>query len=284
MEYIKYVFYTYREQLSFSGYEMMRWITLFIICSFSFNAYAGKYIVGAQNLSYFPHYDFSSPVDKGVAWSILEAFSEVSGHEFVYLSLPIRRLQLELVKGNVDFVYPDNRGWYNSITTSSDKYFSSPLTNAVTGTIVKQQNVGKGIEKINHLAMPLGFTPVNWQDRIDNQRTKITWVTNIQQGLALLYQERVDGLDLEYFVSQHFSQPPYKEDAFTLDLTLPHNEIPFSLSTLYHKDIIRELNDFISSNPELINSIKAKYEIISFEKLSQQLLKEQGLQTEEVWK
>ncbi|MFZ8201070.1 hypothetical protein [Alteromonas portus] len=263
---------------------MMRWIALFASSLFCFNAFAGKYIVGAQNLSYFPHYDFSSPVDKGVAWSILEAFSEVSGHEFVYLNLPIRRLQLELVKGNVDFVYPDNRGWYNSITTSSDKYFSSPLTNAVTGTIVKRQNAGKGIEKINHLAMPLGFTPVNWQERIDNKSTKITWVTDIHQGLALLYQERVNGLDLEYFVSQHFAQLPYEKDAFTLDLTLPHNEIPFSLSTLYHQDIISELNTFIASNPELIDSIRAKYGIVPFEKLSQKLLKEQGLKVEEVWK
>ena len=263
---------------------MMRWTALFIICAFSFNTYADKYIVGAQGLTYFPHYDFSSPVDKGVAWSILEAFSEASGHEFIYLSFPIRRLQLELVKGNVDFVYPDNRGWYNSITTSSDKYFSLPLTNAVTGTIVKRENVGKGIEKIKHLAMPLGFTPVNWQQRIDNKHTKITWVTSIQQGFDLLNQERVDGLDLEYFVSQSSTPLSYEKGAFTLDLTLPHNEIPFSLSTLYHKDIISELNNFITSNPELINSIKAKYGITSFEKLSQQLLKEQDLQAEEVWK
>ena len=263
---------------------MMRWIAFFIICLCSFNTNADKYIVGAQNLAYSPHYDFSSPVDKGVAWSILEAFSEASGHEFIYLSFPIRRLQLELVKGNVDFVYPDNKGWYNSITTSSDKHFSIPLTNAVTGTIVKRENAGKGIEKIKHLAMPLGFTPVNWQERIDNKHTKITWVTSIQQGLALLYQERVDGLDLEYFVSHSLAPLFYEKNPFTLDLTLPHNEIPFSLSTLYHKDIISELNDFIASNPELINSIKAKYGITSFEKLSQQLLKEQGLQTEEVWK
>ena len=259
---------------------MMRCIGLFIGCLFSLNIYADKYVIGAQNLAYFPHYDFASSTDKGVAWSILEAFSEASGHEFVYLSLPIRRLQLELVKGNVDFVYPDNRGWYNSITTSNDKYFSLPLTSAVTGTIVKRQNAGKGIEKIKNLAMPLGFTPVNWQERIDTQRTQITWVTDIQQGLALLYQERVDGLDLEYFVSQRSAPLSYEQDAFTLDLTLPHNEIPFSLSTLYHQDIISELNKFISSNPELIDSIKTKYGITPFEQLSQKLLIEQGLKIE----
>ena len=132
--------------------------------------------------------------------------------------------------------------------------------------------------------MPLGFTPVNWQERIDTQRTQITWVTDIQQGLALLYQERVDGLDLEYFVSQRSAPLSYEQNAFTLDLTLPHNEIPFSLSTLYHQDIISELNKFISSNPELIDSIKTKYGITPFEQLSQKLLIEQGLKIEEVWK
>mgnify|MGYP001157024127 FL=1 len=262
---------------------MIRWIMLF--CTFlpSVNVYAEKYIIGAQNLAYFPHYDFASTADKGVAWSVLEAFSDASGHEFIYVSLPIRRLQLELVKGNVDFVYPDNSGWYNSTTTSKDKHFSSPLTHAMTGTIVKKENVGKGIGAIKHLAMPLGFTPVNWQMRINNQSTKIIWVNTIQQGMDLLYQERVDALDLEYFVSQHSSSLYFEKDVFTLDLTLPHNEIPFSLSTLYHSDVIAELNDFISSNPELIDSIKLKYGVMDFEKLTQQLLNEQGLQIEEVW-
>ena len=98
-----------------------------------------------------------------------------------------------------------------------------------------------------------------------------------------MYQERVDALDLEYFVSQHSSSVSFDQDTFTLDLTLPHNEIPFSLSTLYQPNIITELNDFISSNPELIDSIKSKYGIVPFEQLSKQLLNEQGLKIEEVW-
>jgi len=263
---------------------MKRWVALLCGCLASINISAGKYIIGAQSLAYFPHYDFSSTVDKGVAWSILEAFSEASGHKFVYVSLPIRRLQLELAKGNVDFVYPDNRGWYNSITTSKEKYFSAPITRALTGTIVKRENAGQGIENIKHLAMPLGFTPVNWQVRIDNQSTDITWVKDIQQGLTLVYQERVDALDLEYFVNKHSAPYYFEQDAFVLDLTLPHNDIPFSLSTLYHQDIITELNDFMSSNPELIANIKAKYEMTDTERLFQQLLEQQGLEIEEVWK
>lgn len=64
-------------------------------------------------------------------------------------------------------------------------------------------NAGKGTSAIKNLAMPLGFTPVNWQARIDNEETQVTWVKDIRQGLALLYQGRVDALDLdlEYYVT-----------------------------------------------------------------------------------
>ncbi|WP_334020827.1 hypothetical protein [Alteromonas sp. S015] len=96
-----------------------------------------------------------------------------------------------------------------------------------------------------------------------------------------MYQERADRLDLEYLVSQRSAHLPYEQNAFTLDVTLPHNEIPFSLSTLYHKDIISELNKFISSNPELVDSIIATFSITPFEQLSQKLLQEQGLKIEE---
>ena len=60
---------------------MMRCIGLFIGCLFSLNIYAEKYVIGAQNLAYFPHYDFASSTDKGVAWSILEALKAKHGAE-----------------------------------------------------------------------------------------------------------------------------------------------------------------------------------------------------------
>lgn len=264
-------------------YKIKRCLLLLLSCCFSLDSQAEKLIVGAQELNYFPHYDFDAQIDKGVGWAILEAFAEVSGHEFIYLSMPIRRLQLELAKGNIDFVYPDNRGWYNKIVPSKEKYFSLPLTYALTGTIVKTGNSGKGIDAVKRLAMPLGFTPVNWQERIDSNVTKITWVKDTKQGLALLYQERVDALDLEYFVAQYSSMNLYPDNTFTIDLTLPHNEIPFSLSTLNQRTIIEELNKFIVSNPDLIKQIQAKYTITPYEQLTKKFLQEQGLTKDSVW-
>ena len=82
---------------------------------------ADTYIVGAQNIEYYPYYNFSSDHEKGLGWAILEAFSKQSGHRFVYLSMPVKRLQIELKKGNVDFVFPDNARWHDQITHSLNK-------------------------------------------------------------------------------------------------------------------------------------------------------------------
>jgi hypothetical protein len=258
---------------------------IFAVCGISASSYAiaERFIVGAQNLSYFPHYDFESDVDKGVGWAILEAFSDVSGHEFIYVDLPIRRLQMELMKGNLDFVYPDNDGWYNSITNTKDKSFSLPLTHAVTGTIVKKKKAGKGITAIKNLAMPLGFTPVNWQERVNNGDTLLTAVKDVPQAFALLQQEKVDALDLEYHVAQYSTASLPQYDDITLDLTLPHNEVSFSLSTLEHGSIIDELNSFIRSNPNLIEKIRAKYAITPLSELFDSLVSEQQLAPNEVW-
>ena len=235
-------------------------------------ATAEKFIVGSQNIEYYPHYNFSSPIDKGVGWAILEAFSEASGHEFSYLTMPVRRLQMEMLKGHVDFVYPDNPGWYNDVTDTKEKYFSVALTRAVTGTFVKPKNVNKGINAIKRIAMPLGFTPVNWQARLDQNLIKIVSISDTFAGLSLLQLERVDALDFEYHVGN-----------FILDITLPHNEIPFMLSALRHQEVIEELNAFINNNPAIIDSIKARYGMTTLEALTQQVQTEFSIEDKDIW-
>ena len=124
-------------------------------------AQAEQYIIGAQNIEYYPHYDFTSNVDKGVGWAILEAFSDASGHEFVYLDMPVRRLQIELNKGNVDFVYPDNPRWNSEGTTLGEKTFSKPVAHTLSGTLIRSEDIGKGLNFIKKLAIPEGLRRSN---------------------------------------------------------------------------------------------------------------------------
>lgn len=246
-------------------------------------AHAERFIVGSQNIEYFPHYDFASPIDKGVAWAILEAFASDSGHTFTYSNMPIKRLQMEMSKGNVDFVYPDNPGWYNDITNTKEKFFSLPLTNAVTGTLVKPENVNKGISSIKRIAMPLGFTPVNWEQRIAKKLTEVTTISDTHSGLALLQLGRVDALDLEYHVGKYYTDRLPQLGPFVLDITLPHNEIPYMLSSLKHNKVINEFNIFLQKNTHLINTIKARYGIVTLDMLTDKIQAQYNINNNEIW-
>ena len=121
---------------------------LFALALFTPAIQAETFIVGAQNIAYDPYYNFSSKHEKGLGWAILEAFSKQSGHQFVYLSMPAKRLQIELKKGNVDFVFPDNPRWNNSLTYNLNKIYSPPLIETFSVTLIKPENTNKGVSSI----------------------------------------------------------------------------------------------------------------------------------------
>lgn len=256
---------------------------VFIFATFKPFAHADTYIVGAQDIEYYPFYNFSSEHEKGLGWAILEAFSEHSGHRFIYLSMPVKRLQIELKKGNVDFVFPDNPTWYDQITHSLNKTYSEPLTETFAITLVKSENVGKGINHVSTLATPDGFSPVKWENQVRAGTVSVVGIKSIYEGLNLLQNNEVDAMDVEYNAAQHLARRLPLMGPFSADLTLPHNTVPFSLSTLKYPDIIDELNAFLLSQPEVVDKIKAKYGIENTQQLINRLMKEQGVSEDTRW-
>ena len=220
----------------------------------------------------------------GVGWAILERFAEYSGNEFVYLSMPVRRLQMEMLKGNIDFVFPDNPNWYNPITDAKDKVFSVPLVHTLAATLVKPKNVGKGMDAIKRLALPLGYTPVRWQNKIDAHKVEVIPVSDTYSGLTMLQHDRVDAIKIGYHVSAHFSRRFPQLGSFVVDVTLPHNEVAFQLSTMHSPKLIAELNEFILKHDALIKSLYEQYEIEYPSVLIEKFRQQQQVTNEDVWK
>ncbi|MDG6099595.1 amino acid ABC transporter substrate-binding protein [Alteromonas sp. ZYF713] len=249
---------------SFKGiaFVVSRLVILFFLIAGSFSR-ADTIVIGTQNLHYYPHYDFTSENDKGLAWAIFEAFKATTKHEFVYISMPVLRLQKELAKGSVDFIYPDNPKWYNPIISNTLKTFSQPVTRALGGTILRPGKVGAGIDEIRRLAMPLGFTPVNWQERVDNQLTHLIRVNDTLNALELIAQNKADAANLEYHVTQHIASQQPSLGKFTLDPELPHDGVAFMLATISHTDLLAEFNAFLVSHQPLIKRLHKQYRIKS---------------------
>lgn len=228
---------------------------------------ADTIVIGTQNLHYFPHYDFTSTSDKGLAWAIFEAFKATTEHEFVYISMPVLRLQKELAKGSIDLIYPDNPKWYNPVISNKQKTYSQPVTRALGGTIMRPSKVGLGISDVRRLAMPLGFTPVNWQDRVNKRLTHLIRVNDTLNALELIALDRADAANLEYHVTQHIvSQHPWL-GRFTLDPKLPHDGVAFMLATISHTAVIEEFDAFIATHGDLMKQLHDRYNIKSPEEI-----------------
>jgi hypothetical protein len=237
-------------------------IVFAFFCFWQAPVFAEKYIVASQHFNYYPHYNFLSETDKGFIWAVLEEFSKFSGHQFTYQPLPVLRLQRELEKGSIDLVYPDNPLFNNAHSFAKGKYYSDTITRTLGGTMVKASRWGENISTIKRLSIPLGFTPqLEWASLIDKNKVKLIPVVTPLAELQLLALDRVDAAEVDYFVSHYQLQnnPEFKHLKF--DPALPKSVVEFKLSTIKQAWLIDEINDFMRSEPQVINRLKLQYGI-----------------------
>ncbi len=50
------------------------------------------YVVGVENIDYFPHFTYENGKFEGHGRAILDAFAKSQGYTFVYKAFPIKRL------------------------------------------------------------------------------------------------------------------------------------------------------------------------------------------------
>ncbi|QHJ11713.1 hypothetical protein FX988_01948 [Paraglaciecola mesophila] len=230
------------------------------------------FVVGCQDINYYPHYNFNLTEDKGYAWAVLEAFAKESGHQFEYRSYPIKRLQRALAEERIDFAYPDNADWRSlHEQIDSRKTLSKPLISAISGTMVLAKREFSHMSQFRSLGVPHGFTPVHWLERIAINRLNLFEVNTPIAAINLVLKDRVDGADVEYNVAQYLLATPEKKQKVTLAKNLPHGPVTFHLSTIKQKDVIHQLNDFIVSNQALLTQLRHYYQLLEPQDLRDRL-------------
>ncbi|MBB6520539.1 transporter substrate-binding domain-containing protein [Pseudoteredinibacter isoporae] len=225
---------------------------------------ANHYKIGTQNFDYSPQYNFIARKDKGFAWAVLEAFAKQENINFEYVPLPLRRLQDELKRGSIDFIYPDNVRWLQGEDSHpSNKIFSRALTMATYGTMVHQRREGEGAEKFRSVAFPKGFTPTKWRILLQQKPLQLVETSTPELALKMVLRNRVDGADIEYNVTQFILNKLGQPGKLVMDDTLPITVVGFRVSTIRHKEMINKLNTFLIENQALIERLKKRYKIRS---------------------
>ncbi|WP_353406149.1 substrate-binding periplasmic protein [Pseudoteredinibacter isoporae] len=222
------------------------------------------YKIGTQNFDYSPQYNFISRKDKGYAWAVLEAFARQENLHFEYVPLPLRRLQDELRRGSIDFIYPGNARWLEGENPHpSDKTFSRALTMATYGTMVQRRRNGVGAENFRSVAFPKGFSPTKWRALLKKKQLQLVETSTPELALKMVLRDRADGADIEYNVTQFILNKLGHPGKLVMDDTLPITVVGFRVSTIQHREMIERLNAFLIDNQSLIDSLKKKYGIES---------------------
>ena len=223
---------------------------------------AEQYIVGVENIDYYPQYAIKNGEYVGYARELLDAFAKDVGHTFIYEPLPVKRLFGLFLNEKYDFKYPDNPKWSKDMKDDKKVIYSDSVTEYIHGVMVKTENVGKGIEEIKKLGLVLGFTAFEYIEYV--QQGKIELIQN--RDLPLLIKQtvigRVDGLYTNIAVGQYkLSEITDEKELLIFDSSLPHTKDYYFLSTLRHPKVIEQFNRWMIDNASIVKILKNKYKL-----------------------
>lgn len=226
---------------------------------FSLVSHAKRYVIGVQDVSYFPLYDFPNA---SFSKELLDAFAASKGYTFDYLPLPIKRINHWFSENDIDFKFPDNSRWLIGSNFHDTVKYSEPIIELIACTIVHRNNKDASKKDIHKLGTLLGFHPTLWLDQIANGQTALIESTSTLNIVRQTVLGAVDGTNIEPNVVFHQLRILKQDSQLVISKNIHHETYFFHLSTRKHHDVLKEFNQFLKANTEFIETLKKKYKII----------------------
>lgn len=242
---------------------MRRLIVAFLSGIFALVAQAGpSFVVGVEDLNYYPQYNSEGKQFTGFAREILDAFAKDRGYSFIYKPLPVARLYDSFLAGELDFKYPDDPNWQQGARKGKAISYSDPVVTYIDGVLVTPDNKGKGKAALKVLGTVRGFTPWDYMGEINKGALRVQEVndfsSSLQQGMA----KRVDGVYMNVDVGNYQLREVLKKPGgLVFDEGLPHTKSAYKLSSLKHAKVIAEFSDFMKKNKAQVDALKKKYQL-----------------------
>lgn len=239
---------------------MRLWLAPFLFMLLSSPLRAESYIIGIEQIDYYPHYDFSHRQQRGYFVDLIKLFSEKTGHQFKFMPLPVKRLY-QSAKSDIDFIYPDNPLWEQYNEPGIHKSFSSPVIFTLGSTLVKPELQHISLEQFRSLAVIHGFVPTKWLALKDQYKYRMVDVPDVASALGLVLKGRLDGANIEFNVAQHYLRSIAAQDQLVIAEQLPFTQLPFLLSTVKHPAVLKQFDQFLIENAEQVAALKRKYQL-----------------------
>jgi ABC-type amino acid transport substrate-binding protein len=230
--------------------------------AFTGGVWAGNYTIGVEATDYLPISKGDAGAYSGYARELLDAFGAKYGHTFTYRPVPVARLYDEfLVKKSVDFKFPDNGYWAGDAKKGMTLHYSKGLVSVTDGTLVLAANKGKA-SSISKLGTLRGFTPFPYLDAIKDKKVSVTEANSADAAISMVEAGRVEGVYMGVLAANYvMSEVMKKPGVLVFDDKLPKSTGDFSLSTLAHPDVIKQMDEFLVKEKSTVDKLKVKYKI-----------------------
>lgn len=223
---------------------------------------AKEYVVGVEDIDYFPIYAERGNEYSGFARELMDEFAAAQGIVFKYKSLPIKRLFGSFLEGKIDFKFPDSSYWKSDMKEGKNVVYSEPVLEYIDGVMVLPENLNKGKENLKKLGVVRGFTPWDYLGDIEAKTVKVKENTTLDGLMNLVKNKRIDGVYFNVIVARYFLEnTKFENNLIVFDSSLPHTRSHYYLSTIKHPELIEQFNTFMKTNSGLVEKLKAKYKV-----------------------
>ena len=122
---------------------------------------------------------------------------------------------------------------------------------------------GKSLSNITKIATLRGFTPWPYMDQITSKKIELVEVNYSGAAINIAAAGRVDGVYMGNMMGKYVVDEVLRQKGILVfDESLPTSKSDFSMSTIAHPDVIKQLDEFLVKDKDLVAQLKAKYKIV----------------------
>ncbi|POZ62357.1 hypothetical protein C2I19_09325 [Chromobacterium alticapitis] len=231
-------------------------------------ATANSFVVGVEEIDYYPLHSYANGKFSGYGRDLLDAFAKQSGHSFIYTALPVSRLFHTFLNDNsIDFKYPDNPSWQADLKKGKAVLYSNPVINVMEGLLVKPEKIDQLSEtSIKSIVTMRGFTPWPFEQamrqKVNDGTIRVYQEDSFRKVITLGMTGHYDAVYASPIVINYYlDEVLHKPGALVFDRRLPFESNDFSLSSIRQTDVIKQFNEFLEKNQPLIMELKRKYRL-----------------------
>ncbi|MBF0225702.1 MAG: transporter substrate-binding domain-containing protein [Desulfobacterales bacterium] len=221
-----------------------------------------EFVIGVEDLEYFPHYTHDGEYYKGYAREFFDNFAKQKGYVIQFKILPVKRLFKEFLDGIIDFKYPDNPYWQQDLKKGKTIHYTNSVAEYIDGIMVLTENKGAGLDKLKILGTMRGFTAWDYLDLINSEKIKLNENNTFTGLLQQIILKRIDGAYVNVAVAKYqLNEFLKRPGSLVFDANLPHTKGSYLCSSIKYPEIIQEINNFLTENKTFIDELKKKYQI-----------------------